>query len=48
MRTLEESIDVSKNGLRPSNASLARLDDEEVILLWQNGKIAVYAPEKVL
>ncbi|KAF8999087.1 hydroxymethylglutaryl-coenzyme A reductase-domain-containing protein, partial [Cyathus striatus] len=48
VRTLEECIDVFENGPRPLSASLALLNDEEVILLSQNGKIAPYALEKVL
>lgn len=48
VRTLEECIDVFENGPRPLSTSLALLNDEEVILLAQNGKIAAYALEKVL
>ncbi|TFK41635.1 hydroxymethylglutaryl-coenzyme A reductase-domain-containing protein [Crucibulum laeve] len=48
VRSLEECIDVFENGPRPLSASLALLNDEEVILLAQNGKIAAYALEKVL
>ncbi|KAH9477981.1 3-hydroxy-3-methylglutaryl-coenzyme A reductase [Psilocybe cubensis] len=48
IRTLEECIDVFENGPRPISESLALLNDEEVILLAQNGKIAAYALEKVL
>ncbi|KAF9474127.1 hypothetical protein BDN70DRAFT_816199 [Pholiota conissans] len=48
IRTLEECIDIFENGPRPLSASLALLNDEEVILLAQNGKIAAYALEKVL
>ncbi|CAA7268335.1 unnamed protein product [Cyclocybe aegerita] len=48
VRTLEECIDIFENGPRPLSASLALLNDEEVILLAQNGKIAAYALEKVL
>ena len=48
VRPLEEVIDVFENGPRPLSASLALLNDEEVILLCQNGKIAAYALEKVL
>jgi hypothetical protein len=46
--SLEECIDISKNGLRPLSLSMEFLSDEEVILLAQNGKIAAYALEKVL
>ena len=48
IRSLEECIDIFGNGPRPLSASLALLNDEEVILLAQNGKIAAYALEKVL
>lgn len=48
IRSLEECIDIFENGPRPLSASLAMLNDEEVILLVQNGKIAAYALEKVL
>ncbi|KAF8899776.1 hydroxymethylglutaryl-coenzyme A reductase-domain-containing protein [Gymnopilus junonius] len=48
VRSLEECIDIFENGPRPLSASLALLNDEEVILLTQNGKIAAYALEKVL
>ncbi|KAF9226329.1 hypothetical protein BS17DRAFT_698606 [Gyrodon lividus] len=48
VRSLEECIDVFENGPRPVQLSLETLNDEEVILLAQNGKIAPYALEKVL
>ncbi|KAI0032617.1 hydroxymethylglutaryl-coenzyme A reductase-domain-containing protein [Vararia minispora EC-137] len=48
MRTLEECIDVFENGPRPVSAALATLNDEEVIMLAQAGKIQAYALEKVL
>lgn len=48
IRTLEECIDVFENGPRPLSSSMKMLNDEEVILLAQNGKIAMYALEKVL
>ncbi|KAF5351010.1 hypothetical protein D9756_008372 [Leucocoprinus leucothites] len=48
VRSLEECIDVFENGPRPLSLSLKMLNDEEVILLAQNGKIAMYALEKVL
>ncbi|KAF9443874.1 hypothetical protein P691DRAFT_712652 [Macrolepiota fuliginosa MF-IS2] len=48
VRTLEECIDVFDNGPRPLSLSLKLLNDEEIILLAQNGKIAMYALEKVL
>lgn len=47
-RTLEECIDIFDNGPRPVSVSLNMLNDEEVILLSQNGKIAAYALEKML
>jgi hydroxymethylglutaryl-CoA reductase (NADPH) len=47
-RSLEECIDVFENGPRPVSVSLSLLNDEEVILLAQNGKIQAYALEKVL
>ncbi|KAF8624230.1 hypothetical protein AX15_005993 [Amanita polypyramis BW_CC] len=48
VRTLTECVDVFENGPRPVSESLALLNDEEVILLAQTGKIAPYALEKVL
>ncbi|KIY64724.1 hypothetical protein CYLTODRAFT_492869 [Cylindrobasidium torrendii FP15055 ss-10] len=48
VRPLDELIDVFENGPRPVSASLATLNDEEVIVLAQNGKIAAHALEKVL
>ncbi|XP_006463978.1 hypothetical protein AGABI2DRAFT_208992 [Agaricus bisporus var. bisporus H97] len=48
IRTLEECIDVFENGPRPLSSSMKMLNDEEVILLARNGKIAMYALEKVL
>ena len=48
IRTLDECIDIFENGPRPLSDSLALLNDEEIILLAQNGKIAAYALEKVL
>uniref|UniRef100_A0A0W0GEY0 3-hydroxy-3-methylglutaryl coenzyme A reductase n=1 Tax=Moniliophthora roreri TaxID=221103 RepID=A0A0W0GEY0_MONRR len=48
VRSLEECIDVFENGPRPLSVSLGLLNDEEVILLCQNGKIAAHALEKVL
>lgn len=47
-RSLEECIDIFENGPRPVSVSLSLLNDEEVILLAQNGKIQAYALEKVL
>ena len=48
IRSLEECINVFENGPRPVSVALSMLNDEEVILLAQNGKIAAYALEKVL
>ncbi|KIL63528.1 hypothetical protein M378DRAFT_665597 [Amanita muscaria Koide BX008] len=48
VRTLAECVDVFENGPRPVSESLALLNDEEVILLTQCGKIAPYALEKVM
>ncbi|KAI0322966.1 hydroxymethylglutaryl-coenzyme A reductase-domain-containing protein [Amylostereum chailletii] len=48
VRSLEECIDIYENGPRPVSVALSTLNDEEVILLAQNGKIAAYALEKVL
>ena len=47
-RSLEECINIFENGPRPVSVSLSLLNDEEVILLAQNGKIQAYALEKVL
>ena len=47
-RTLDECVDIFENGPRPLSKSLALLNDEEVIMLAQAGKIAAYALEKVL
>ncbi|KAJ2925104.1 hypothetical protein H1R20_g12000, partial [Candolleomyces eurysporus] len=48
VRSFEECLEVFENGPRPLSKSLALLNDEEVILLATNGKIAAYALEKVL
>ncbi|KAH9968240.1 hydroxymethylglutaryl-coenzyme A reductase-domain-containing protein [Russula dissimulans] len=48
IRSLEECIDIFENGPRPVSVSLSLLNDEEVILLAQNGKIQAYALEKIL
>lgn len=48
IRSLEECINIFENGPRPVSVSLSLLNDEEVILLAQNGKIQPYALEKVL
>jgi len=48
VRSFEEIMDIFENGPRPLSASLALLNDEEVILLAQKGKVAAYALEKVL
>jgi hydroxymethylglutaryl-CoA reductase (NADPH) len=48
VRSLEECIDIFDNGPRLLSASLSLLNDEELVLLAQNGKIVAYALEKVL
>ena len=48
IRTLDECIDIFENGPRPLSDSLALLNDEEIILLSQKGRVAAYALEKVL
>jgi hydroxymethylglutaryl-CoA reductase (NADPH) len=48
VRSLKECIDIYENGPRPASLALDMLNDEEVIVLAQNGKIAAYALEKVL
>ena len=47
-RTLEECIDIFENGPRPVSVSLSLLNDEEVVMLSQDGKIQAYALEKML
>ena len=48
IRTLDACIDIFENGPRPLSESLALLNDEEIIMLAQKGKVAAYALEKVL
>ena len=48
VRSLEECVDIFENGPRPQSVALSMLNDEEVVLLAQHGKIAAYALEKVL
>ncbi|KAI0777190.1 3-hydroxy-3-methylglutaryl-coenzyme A reductase [Trametes elegans] len=48
VRSLAECVDVFENGPRPVSVALKTLNDEEVILLAQTGKIAPYALEKML
>ncbi|KAM5532160.1 hypothetical protein V8D89_014185 [Ganoderma adspersum] len=48
VRSLAECVDVFENGPRPVAVALKTLNDEEVILLCQTGKIAPYALEKML
>ena len=48
MRSLAECVDIFENGPRPVSVALKMLNDEEVILLCQTGKIAAYALEKML
>jgi hydroxymethylglutaryl-CoA reductase (NADPH) len=47
IRSLGECVDIFENGPRPLSVSLALLNDEEIILLSQNGKVAAYALEEV-
>jgi hydroxymethylglutaryl-CoA reductase (NADPH) len=48
VRSLKECVDIYENGPRPASLALDLLNDEEVIMLAQHGKIAAYALEKVL
>lgn len=48
VRSLAECVDIFENGPRPVSVALQTLNDEEVILLSQTGKIAAYALEKML
>ncbi|KAI0827168.1 3-hydroxy-3-methylglutaryl-coenzyme A reductase [Trametes gibbosa] len=48
MRSLAECVDIFENGPRPVSVALRLLNDEEIILLAQTGKIAPYALEKML
>ncbi|KAJ8474951.1 hypothetical protein ONZ45_g15777 [Pleurotus djamor] len=48
IRSLSECIDIFENGPKPVGVALSMLNDEEVIMLCENGKIAAYALEKVL
>lgn len=48
VRPLQELIAISEDSSRTIDQSLKLLNDEEVILLAQNGKIAAYALEKKL
>ncbi|KAL7284025.1 hypothetical protein ACG7TL_001300 [Trametes sanguinea] len=48
VRSLAECVDIFENGPRPVSVALQTLNDEEVILLAQTGKIAPYALEKML
>jgi len=48
IRPFEDILDIFENGPRPVANSLAMLNNEEVILLSQKGKIAAYALEKML
>lgn len=47
-RSLEECVDIFENGPKPVSVSLSLLNDEEVVMLAQSGKVAAYALEKVL
>ena len=48
VRSLAECVDIFENGPRPVSVARQMLNDEEVILLAQTGKIAPYALEKLL
>jgi hydroxymethylglutaryl-CoA reductase (NADPH) len=48
VRSLRECVDIFENGPRPVQVSLSTLNDEEIILLARNGKMAAHALEKVL
>ncbi|KAF9254299.1 hypothetical protein L218DRAFT_1082398 [Marasmius fiardii PR-910] len=48
VRSLEECISIFENGNGPVSVRVSLLNDEEVILLCQNGKIAPHSLEKVL
>ncbi|KAF6757830.1 hydroxymethylglutaryl-coenzyme A reductase-domain-containing protein [Ephemerocybe angulata] len=48
VRPLDQCIAIFEKGPRPASASLALLNDEEVIQLADAGKIAAYALEKLL
>ncbi|KAI0634834.1 3-hydroxy-3-methylglutaryl-coenzyme A reductase [Trametes polyzona] len=48
VRSLAECVEIFENGPRPVSVALQMLNDEEVILLAQTGKIAAYALEKLL
>ncbi|KAJ2925089.1 hypothetical protein H1R20_g11997, partial [Candolleomyces eurysporus] len=48
VRPLEQCIAIFEKGPRPVSASLALLNDEEIIQLANAGKIAAYALEKLL
>ena len=48
VRSLAECVDIFENGPRPVSVALQTLNDEEIILLSQTGKIAAYALEKML
>lgn len=48
VRSLAECVDIFDNGPKPTSLALSALNDEEIVLLAQNGKIAAYALEKML
>jgi hydroxymethylglutaryl-CoA reductase (NADPH) len=48
VRTLADCVDIFESKQKPASENLALLNDEEVILLTQCGKVAPYALEKVL
>lgn len=47
-RPYEECLEIFEHGPRPVSVSLALLNDEEIILLSQRGKIQAYALEKLI
>ncbi|THV07099.1 hypothetical protein K435DRAFT_710430, partial [Dendrothele bispora CBS 962.96] len=48
IRPLKELVDIYENGPKPVSIALQGMNDEEIISLSHNGKIAAYALEKVL
>lgn len=47
-RSLSECVEIFENGPKPTSVALSMLNDEEVVMLAEAGKIAAYALEKVL
>ena len=46
IQALDECIDNFENGPRPLSDSLALLNDEKIVLLSRNWKVATYALER--